>query len=91
MACGYQGYEFGAGSYPDSICIDGRLFDADNCDDSGNLYQSMEDVPCPICRRAEAVKYWTERNRCGGTTAKRAAQAARSLVRDIRQRRGLRQ
>jgi len=23
--CDYQGYEFGAGSYPDSVCIDARL------------------------------------------------------------------
>lgn len=26
--CDYRGYEFGAGRYPDSICIEGRLFDA---------------------------------------------------------------
>ena len=26
--CDYQGYEFGAGTYPDSVCIDGRLHDA---------------------------------------------------------------
>jgi len=30
--CDYQGYEFGAGHYPDSVCIEGRLFDADACD-----------------------------------------------------------
>jgi len=29
--CDYQGYEFGA-RYPDSVCVDGRLLDADNCD-----------------------------------------------------------
>ena len=23
--CDYQGYEFGAGSYPDSVCIDAAL------------------------------------------------------------------
>ena len=35
LVCDYQGYEFGA-RYPDSVCIDGRLFDADNCDNNGN-------------------------------------------------------
>lgn len=88
-SCGYQGYEFGAGTYPDSVCVEGRLFDADHCDEAGNLYEPLEDVPCPICRRADAVRYWTERNRCGGTTQVVAAKAARALVTDIRQRRGL--
>jgi hypothetical protein len=43
--CDYQGYEFGAGFYPDSICIDGQLFDADNCDDQGDLYEPAEYIP----------------------------------------------
>jgi len=47
--CNYQGYEFGAGSYPDSVCIDGKLYDADDCDDEGNLYEPGEDIPCPMC------------------------------------------
>lgn len=34
-----------AGSYPDSICIDGQLFDADNCDDQGDLYKPAEYIP----------------------------------------------
>lgn len=88
--CGYQGYEFGAGSYPDSICVEGRLFDADHCDDEGRLYEAAEDVPCPICRRGDAVAYWTDRNRLSGTPTKLAAKAARSLVADIRKNRGLR-
>ena len=87
--CDYQGYEFGAGSYPDSVCVEGALFDADNCDNEGNLYEPAEDIPCPICRRAEAIRYWTNRNRLSGNTQKEAAKAARSLVRDIRQNRGL--
>ena len=51
--CDYQGYEFGAGSYPDSVCIDGRLLDADNCDGDRNLYDNEEDIPCPMCRQAD--------------------------------------
>lgn len=88
--CDYQGYEFGAGSYPDSVCVDGQLYDADDCDNNGNLYEPAEEIPCPVCRRAEAIDWWTERNRCSGTTKKQAAKAARSLVTDIRQNRGLR-
>lgn len=87
--CDYQGYEFGAGNYPDSVCVDGFLFDADNCDSGGNLYDPMEEIPCPICQRAEAIHWWTERNRSLGVTVAAARKAARSLVRDIRQKRGL--
>ena len=87
--CGYQGYEFGAGRYPDSICVGGRLFDADNCDDEGNLYEPLDHIPCPICRRADAIRYWTERNRLSGITVAAARSAARSLVADIRWRRGV--
>lgn len=60
--CDYQGYEFGAGTYPDSICIDGRLFDADNCDGDGNIYENEEDIPCPICRPTEAVQWWVDQS-----------------------------
>lgn len=60
--CNYQGYEFGAGSYPDSVCIEGRLYDADRCDGDGNLYEMDEDVPCPICRPTEAVQWWVEQS-----------------------------
>lgn len=87
--CNYQGYEFGAGSYPDSVCIDGKLFDADNCDGEGNLYEPGEDIPCPMCDPRGAVKYWTERNQCGGGTRRKAAENARSLVADIRGNRGV--
>lgn len=89
LGCDYQGYEFGAGSYPDSVCIEGRLFDADNCDDSGNLYDNDEDIPCPICRPEEAIAWWTERNRSSGASARAAESSATSLVSDIRRNRGL--
>ena len=88
MSCGYQGYEFGAGRYPDSICVDGRLFDADDCDDKGNLYEPAEHIPCPMCQRTAAVEYWTERNLNSGVTAEAARSAARALVADIRANRG---
>lgn len=60
--CDYQGYEFGAGHYPDSVCIEGRLFDADACDGDGNLYDNEEDIPCPMCRPTDAVGYWADQN-----------------------------
>lgn len=60
--CNYQGYEFGAGSYPDSVCVDGRLLDADSCDGDGNLYDNEEDIPCPVCRPTEAVQWWVEQS-----------------------------
>lgn len=87
--CGYQGYEFGAGTYPDSICVEGRLFDADDCDDRGNLYEPAENIPCPMCEPEAAVEYWTERNQRGGGDEKEAAEAARALVADIRKNRGV--
>lgn len=95
--CDYQGYEFGAGTYPDSVCIDGRLFDADHCDDEGNLFDIDEDVPCPICRREEAIAWWTERNAFfvedegddEDTALRKAREAATSLVDDIRRNRGM--
>lgn len=69
--CDYQGYEFGA-RYPDSVCIEGRLFDADYCDDNGNLYDNGEDIPCPICRREDAIKWWTGRSMNGTHKERRA-------------------
>ena len=85
--CGYQGYEFGAGSYPDSICCGGKLYDADNCDNHGNLFEPAEEIPCPMCRDADAVRYWFEKNRLSGFPVKEAMKAAQSLVGDIRRNR----
>lgn len=87
-SCGYQGYEFGAG-YLDSICVDGVLFDADYCDDDGNLYDREEDVPCPQCRPSDAIKWWTRRMQNTGRTNAEARFRARHLVGDIRKNRGL--
>lgn len=80
LGCNYQGYEFGA-RYPDSVCIEGRLFDADDCDSNGNLYDREDDIPCPMCRRADAVKWWAE-NRFEGSRKDRM-KWARALVADI--------
>lgn len=87
--CGYQGYEFGAGTYPDSVCVEGGLYDADDCDDQGNLYEREEDIPCPVCRSAEAIDWWTERNSLSGCPRYKARRAAKDLVADILKNRGL--
>lgn len=84
--CGYQGYEFGA-AYPDSLCCGGRLYDADNCDGNGNLYEPAEDIPCPMCREQEAIDYWADRNSLSGIPKAKAREAARCLVADIRRNR----
>ena len=78
--CNYQGYEFGA-AYPDSVCIEGRLFDADDCDDKGNLYDRDDDVPCPMCRREDAIRWHASTFNTG--TYKERTKAARLLVADI--------
>lgn len=87
--CDYQGYEFGAGRYQDSVCIDGRLFDADNCDDYGNLYEPMLDIPCPMCNPVGCVEYWFEQNQGHDDDDKGSLRAALSLVNDIRKNRGV--
>ena len=94
--CDYQGYEFGAGRYPDSVCFEGRLLDADNCDGDGNVYDNSEDIPCPMCRREEAIQWWTDRNSSfvdddddEETSIRKARDAATSLVDDIRRNRGI--
>ena len=86
-SCGYQGYEFGAGSYPDSLCVNGRLFDADDCDDAGNLYQPSDHIPCPMCHEKEAIEYWTEYFHAEGRSKAYAQQVARALIGDIRKNR----
>lgn len=63
MSCGYHGYEFGA-HYPDSICIDGYLWDADAYEDG--LLTSGGDIPCPACNREQWLAYFrTEIIDCG--------------------------
>lgn len=83
-SCGYQGYEFGA-AYPDSICVAGRLWDADNCDNNHNLYEPTDHIPCPMCHPRLAVKYYFELWDDGDATDVLAK--AKSLVADIRRNR----
>jgi Zn ribbon nucleic-acid-binding protein len=90
QSCGYQGYEFGAGAYPDSMCVGGRLHDADSD------YANDEDMPCPMCRPLDAIAWWTERNamfvegdESEEETQARAREHAVSLVTDIRRNRGV--
>ena len=69
--CDYQGYEFGAGSYPDSVCIDGYLWDADSGDacDDGWCYTLGGEIPCPQCNaKAHAEITATTNNAVGKPT-----------------------
>lgn len=59
MICDYQGYDFGA-SYKDSVCVDGYLHDADDCDSEGNVYLNDEEIPCPKCNQKERKKWIKE-------------------------------
>jgi hypothetical protein len=53
--CEYMGYEFGAGSYPDSVCIDGYLWDADS--GSGDGLTVGGEKPCPECNHESWLQY----------------------------------
>lgn len=59
-SCDYQGYEFGA-NYPDSVCVDGFLWDADSgySQDDGWVYTSGGDIPCPQCN-PRAWRQWAK-------------------------------
>ena len=61
--CDYQGHEFGA-TYPDSVCIDGYLWDADSGDASadgeGWVYTNGGDIPCPQCSAEEHRGYYAD-------------------------------
>lgn len=96
--CGYQGYEFGAGRYPDSQCFGGHLYDTDNCESGGLIYEPSEHLACPICQPREAIHNYKENNLMASYRNKRgdicreyskrdAARWARHLVRDIQKNR----
>lgn len=55
LGCDYMGHDFGA-HYIDSECRDGFLWDLDACDGSGNLYQPLEEIPCPKCNSQAWLK-----------------------------------
>lgn len=82
--CNYKGYEFGAGRYPDSYCLDGVLHDADSD------YLNDEGRPCPICRRDDAIKWWVDYwSGTDDATDEECLANATSLVDDIRLNRGI--
>lgn len=60
--CDYQGYEFGAGAYPDSDCVDGYLYDADSWDGEGYTIPAPDEekIPCPKCNPNEHKKWLKE-------------------------------
>lgn len=53
--CDYQGNEFGA-HYPDGVCIDGYLWDADSGDSDGLTHGG--DLPCPKCNAESWLEHW---------------------------------
>lgn len=50
--CDYQGNEFGATEYPDSVCVNGYLYDADSWDGEGYCSPAPDEekIPCPKCK-----------------------------------------
>jgi hypothetical protein len=50
--CGYTGYDFGA-VYPDSICIEGYLWDLDSCEVPGGPLFHGGDIACPECNHRQ--------------------------------------
>lgn len=42
--------------YPDACCVDGKLYDLDRCDENGNLYEPIDDIPCPFCQTEEFIE-----------------------------------
>jgi hypothetical protein len=50
--CNRQFY-YGTPDYPDCRCVDGYLWDDDDCDSNGNLYVPTEKIPCPFCHPEE--------------------------------------
>ena len=61
--CGYTGHEFGAG-YPDSICCEGYLWDADSDDGEGRLTHGGE-WPCPACNTEQMLSEALEEAQSG--------------------------
>jgi hypothetical protein len=104
LSCDYQGYEFGA-RYPDSVCIDGYLWNADSGDPSpdgdGWCYTSGGELPCPLCHFKEAVarlaeemreEQWVRRYEAGrqrGPNHKLFFNRARRQIRAYLERHGL--
>ena len=55
LGCNYEAPTFGA-PYPDGTCIDGDMYDLDDCDDEGNLYGDGNQ-PCPHCNTLQYLDF----------------------------------
>ena len=80
--CSYTGSHFGA-TYPDAVCIDGYLWDADSGDHDG--LTNGGELPCPQCNVAEYEEYVKEQREweqeCSEAAAEmNAAPAANSAM-----------
>jgi hypothetical protein len=89
--CNYQGYEFGGG-YLDSICIDGRLFDADNGEHTSEgfaYYEPSQHLPCPQCQQLAAMSNYAD-DWLEDLDTRWPRYSAWHFIMDIRRNRGLR-
>ena len=49
-------FPYWGATYPDACCVDGTLYDLDKCDQNGNLYEPMDDIPCPFCKPEDFIE-----------------------------------
>jgi len=49
-------FPYWGAKYPDARCVNGKLYDLDRCDENGNLYEPMDDIPCPFCQPEEFIE-----------------------------------
>lgn len=49
-------FPYWGATYPDARCVNGKLYDLDRCDENGNLYEPMDDIPCPFCQPEEFIE-----------------------------------
>ena len=63
LGCDYAGHEFGA-PYPDSMCIEGYLWDADSEEDG--MLTSGGEWACPRCNTRECLEAAMEEAKDGG-------------------------
>jgi hypothetical protein len=87
QGCGYTGKHFGA-AYEDAQCFGGILYDMDNSDSEGNLYEPLDQTPCPKCCHAawlatfedSTIGEGYEAASCGGTKVNPYDQSERKLL-----------
>lgn len=59
LGCDFHESYFGA-TYPDGRCIDGYIYDEDDCDDKGNLYMNEDADPCPKCNHSNWLEQFED-------------------------------